>query len=236
MDWQLFLDFLALAEKLKCRTRHCTNSQGDPESVAEHSWRAALMAQLLAPEFPGVDMDRVIRMCAEPGPLPEAWRDRMERRTVYFYNTSINGLLADTPRFLKKMAYVFRCFQGREDACLLWRPHPLLESTLDSLRPELRPVYDKMKRFFIENGIGIYDDTPDITETISHCDVYLGDAATSVTSLFGMAGKPLFIFNNYIDSAPGEEDWRGEIVRGFQAYREDEWMVTQGNKLYRSPE
>ena len=63
MDWQLFLDFLALAEKLKCRTRHCTNSQGDPESVAEHSWRAALMAQLLAPEFPGVDMDRVIRMC-----------------------------------------------------------------------------------------------------------------------------------------------------------------------------
>ena len=63
MDWQKFLDFLALAEKLKCRTRHCTNSQGDPETVAEHSWRAALMAQLLAPEFPGVDSGKVIRMC-----------------------------------------------------------------------------------------------------------------------------------------------------------------------------
>ncbi len=63
MDWQRFLEFLALAEQLKCRARHCTNSQGDPESVAEHSWRAALMAQLLAPEFPGLDMDRVIRMC-----------------------------------------------------------------------------------------------------------------------------------------------------------------------------
>lgn len=63
MDWQKFLDFLALAEKLKCRTRHCTNSQGDPETVAEHSWRAALMAQLLAPEFPGVDTGKVIRMC-----------------------------------------------------------------------------------------------------------------------------------------------------------------------------
>ena len=72
--------------------------------------------KFFAPELPddkflafgSPKFDRVIRMCAEPGPLPEAWRDRMERRTVYFYNTSINGLLADTPRFLKKMAYVFR--------------------------------------------------------------------------------------------------------------------------------
>lgn len=200
--------------------------------------------KFFAPELPdgkflplgSPKFDRIIRMCADPGPLPEAWRDRMAGRKVYFYNTSINGLLADTPRFLKKMAYVFRCFQGREDACLLWRPHPLLESTLDSLRPELRPVYDKMKRFFIENGIGIYDDTPDITETVSHCDVYLGDSATSVTSLFGMAGKPLFIFNNYIDSAPEKEDWRGEIVRGFQIDGQDQWMVTQGNKLYYSPQ
>lgn len=199
--------------------------------------------KFFAPELPDAKFlalgspkfDRVIRMCNEPGPLPEAWRDRMAGRKVYFYNTSINGLLADTPRFLKKMAYVFRCFQGREDACLLWRPHPLLESTLDSLRPELRPVYDKMKKFFIESGIGIYDDTPDITETVSHCDVYLGDSATSVTSLFGMAGKPLFVFNNYIDSAPGEGDWRGEIIRGFQADGQDRWMVTQGNKLYYSP-
>ena len=63
MDWQKFLDFLALAEKLKCRTRHCTNSQGEPESVAEHCWRAALMALLLEPEFPGVKMERVVRMC-----------------------------------------------------------------------------------------------------------------------------------------------------------------------------
>ncbi len=63
MNWKNFLDFMSLAEKLKCNTRHCTNSQGDPESVAEHCWRAALMALLLEPEFPGMDMDRVMRMC-----------------------------------------------------------------------------------------------------------------------------------------------------------------------------
>ena len=33
------------------------------ESVAEHSWRIALMAMLLREEFPALDMDRVVDMC-----------------------------------------------------------------------------------------------------------------------------------------------------------------------------
>lgn len=88
MNWSGFLDFLALAERLKCATRHCTNSQGDPESVAEHSWRAALMAQLLAPEFPGVDVNRVIRMClvhdlgeAVTGDIPTFRKTRADEET-----------------------------------------------------------------------------------------------------------------------------------------------------------
>ena len=57
------LEILRVAEKLKCNTRHCYTSSGRQESVAEHSWRIALMAMLIAPEFPEADMDKVIRMC-----------------------------------------------------------------------------------------------------------------------------------------------------------------------------
>lgn len=57
------IQILAVAEKLKCNTRHCYTSTGRPESVAEHSWRIALMAMLLTPEFPEADMNKVIRMC-----------------------------------------------------------------------------------------------------------------------------------------------------------------------------
>ena len=46
------ISFLHLAEKLKCNTRHSFTSTGRPESVAEHSWRLALMALLLRGEFP----------------------------------------------------------------------------------------------------------------------------------------------------------------------------------------
>ena len=57
------LEILSVAEKLKCTTRHCYTSSGRHESVAEHSWRIALMAMLIGPEFPEADMNKVIRMC-----------------------------------------------------------------------------------------------------------------------------------------------------------------------------
>lgn len=63
MEIQAYLNFLNIAEKLKCNTRHSYTSSGRHESVAEHSWRLALMAYLVREEFPEADMDRVIQMC-----------------------------------------------------------------------------------------------------------------------------------------------------------------------------
>ena len=54
---------LHTAEKLKDPPRHCYTSGGRHESVAEHSWRIALMAFFLRDAFPEADMDKVARMC-----------------------------------------------------------------------------------------------------------------------------------------------------------------------------
>ena len=63
MQPQELIKALHTAEKLKDTTRHCYTSGGRHESVAEHSWRIALMAMWMRDEFPAVDMDKVIRMC-----------------------------------------------------------------------------------------------------------------------------------------------------------------------------
>lgn len=63
MEIRTLLEFLKIAEKLKCNTRHCFTSSGRRESVAEHSWRLALMADLLREEFPELDIARVVEMC-----------------------------------------------------------------------------------------------------------------------------------------------------------------------------
>ena len=63
MKPEQLLEILAVAERLKCNTRHSWTSTGRHESVAEHSWRLTLTALLAADEFPDVEIDRVIRMC-----------------------------------------------------------------------------------------------------------------------------------------------------------------------------
>ena len=62
MDVKKLLEVLHVAEKLKDTTRHCYTSGGRHESVAEHSWRTALMAYLMKDAFPEADMDKVIKM------------------------------------------------------------------------------------------------------------------------------------------------------------------------------
>lgn len=57
------LEILHVSERLKDAVRHCYTSGGRRESVAEHSWRTALMAYLIADEFPEADMNKVIKMC-----------------------------------------------------------------------------------------------------------------------------------------------------------------------------
>ena len=63
MKHRNYIDFLNAIEKLKCNTRHSWTSSGRQESVAEHSWRLAVMAILCADEYPELDMNKVIKMC-----------------------------------------------------------------------------------------------------------------------------------------------------------------------------
>ena len=63
MEVRALLDVLHIAERLKDELRHCEKSWGRRESVAEHSWRLALMAFFMKDEFPALDMDKVIKMC-----------------------------------------------------------------------------------------------------------------------------------------------------------------------------
>ena len=59
------LRILSQAARLKTTMRHCYTAEGRRESVADHSWRIALIAMLMTgiEEYQDFDMDKVIRMC-----------------------------------------------------------------------------------------------------------------------------------------------------------------------------
>ena len=106
MEIRRLLDFLKTAEQLKCNTRHSYTSSGRLESVAEHSWRLALMAMLVGDEFPEMDMDKVIKMClihdlgeAVTGDIP-AFVKTEKDETVE--SKAVSGLFDTLPETQKK--------------------------------------------------------------------------------------------------------------------------------------
>lgn len=178
--------------------------------------------------------DKVIRLCKNPPKPPADWKRKMKGRKVYFYNTSLTGFLDCVPLFLQKIRYVLDTFRGRKDACLLWRPHPLLEATLKRMRPEYITEFEKIRDDYIAEDFGVYDKTPDIEKTIALSDAYIGDGGTSVTSLFGMAGKPVFYLNNMFHHLPQEGDWLGHVNRVWAPLSKD-WLFAYGNQLWYAP-
>ncbi len=116
MEPTALLSALHVAERLKNATRHCETSGGRRESVAEHSWRLALMAYWLRDDFPEADMDKVVRMCL-----------------IHDLGEAFTG---DIPSFLKT-----RADNDREEALLLsW-----VKTLPEPFRAEMAALYAEME-------------------------------------------------------------------------------------------
>lgn len=143
-------------------------------------------------------IDKVQNTKKESLEIPEKWTQIIKRtdgkwKKIIFYNTSINALLRYDADMLEKMKSVFGIFRVLQDeAVLLWRPHPLLLSTIKSMRPHLLTAYEKIVEDYRNSGWGIYDDSSDMDRAVVISDIYYGDSS-SVAQLYRSLGKPVYI-------------------------------------------
>lgn len=130
--------------------------------------------------------------------IPQEWLEIIEKpdgswKKIVFYNTSIVALLRYNEKMLTKMEQVFHAFkENRKEVALLWRPHPLIKATVESMRPQLWIEYDKIVQKYREEVWGIYDDTSDVDRAIALSDAYYGDGS-SIVQMYHQTGKPIMI-------------------------------------------
>jgi len=108
MQSRELIEFLGIIGKLKLNTRHVWAEGGRQESVAEHCFRLAVMALLVADEFPGVDIEKVVKMCL-----------------IHDFGEALTG---DIPSFLKT-----KKDEEKEDIAIAELLSNLPESTSDEL-------------------------------------------------------------------------------------------------------
>lgn len=144
--------------------------------------------------------DKVQNIRKENLKIPEDWLKIIEKpdgtwKKIIFYNTTINALLHFDEKMLEKIKSVFAFFEAqKEDIALLWRPHPLIESTIKSMRPQLWAGYEKLVSDYQQEGWGIYDNTTDMDRAVILSDAYYGDQS-SVVYVYQKTGKPVMIQN-----------------------------------------
>lgn len=142
--------------------------------------------------------DKVINTKKEDLEIPEEWLKIIQKpdgswKKIIFYNTSIGTLLNDNEKMLEKMKQVFGVFKENQDkVALLWRPHPLIQATVSSMRPQLWKAYEKIVEQYRSEGWGIYDDSADMDRAVVLSDAYYGDRS-SVVYLYQKTGKPVMI-------------------------------------------
>ena len=132
--------------------------------------------------------------------IPEEWKKLMIKpgggnKKVILYNTSIGAFLEYNERMIKKIQRVFEIYKENiSDVVLLWRPHPLIQATIKSMRPQLWTDYEKIVNQYKEEGWGIYDDSADMNRAIALSDAYYGDRS-SLVQLCQKVEKPVMIQN-----------------------------------------
>lgn len=132
--------------------------------------------------------------------IPDSWINIIKcpdgsPKKIVFYNTGITSLLEHNEEWVDKIERVLKVFKKNKDSiALLWRPHPLIENTLKSMRPGILNKYLRIKTEFLEESWGIYDDTADLDRAISIADAFYGDGS-SVAHLFIEVQKPIMVQN-----------------------------------------
>ena len=127
--------------------------------------------------------------------IPEEWRNLLEQnnKRVVLYNTHLSGVMkTQCEVFFKNLETELEIFKNNKDILLLWRPHPLTESTAMSMNPAAAKMYTGIVKKYREGQWGIFDDTADLYRAITLADAYYGDVS-SLVPLFCLTGKPTMV-------------------------------------------
>lgn len=164
--------------------------------AGEHTDRKCLEKKILglgSPKF-----DKVLNTRKEDLEIPEEWLKIIEKpdgswKKIILYNTGLGALLQHNEEMLEKMRDVFRFFKKNEKkVALIWRPHPLIKTTIESMRPHLWEEYGKLVEWYCSEEWGIYDDSADLDRAVVLSDAYYGDGS-SVIQLYQKVGKPVML-------------------------------------------
>lgn len=127
---------------------------------------------------------------------PQILKAHKLNKKIIFLNTSISFFLNNSEFAIIKINEIIDEVKKNQNIFVVWRPHPLLDATINSMRPQLKQKFERLKEKFSELDNVIIDYTMNIDELVAASDAYIGEENSSIVVLFASLGKPVFVIDS----------------------------------------
>lgn len=121
--------------------------------------------------------------------IPVKWRKKLAGKKIFLWNTSI-GTMLNSDNWLIQVMDIIEVFSQKKDCALIWRPHPLLEATIQSMRPQYGYPYCEIQKYVHSMSNAVIDNRSNSYISIGISDALISDYS-SVMFQYCITGKPI---------------------------------------------
>lgn len=168
-------------------------------------------------------LDSVYYMQENPPHIWEDWNKVIKDRKVILLNLTLGTILQEEI-WIDRYNYYINHIANRKEVAIIYRPHPLMEATLKSMRPHL---YDKYMHFIenISSRENVIIDKFESADAAFWCSDAMISDYSSLPFKYIATGKPVYLFminpKNYIM----EENRFMESIKVFDFYDSYFWCL-----------
>lgn len=117
--------------------------------------------------------------------------EKISNRKTILINSTISALLINENYLSELKALMEKIIS--EDFSIIWRPHPLLEATISSMRAGIKEEYKALQRFVNNHSHIIYDQSEDVFWALHQSDALVTDSKSSIIQTSILSEKPIYI-------------------------------------------
>jgi len=134
-------------------------------------------------------LDAMFNALSDHREAPLHWQSTIRNKKVILFNTGIADLL-NIDTWFEQAEYILNYFMDHEKYVLIWRPHPLTEITIKTMRPQLLEIYVELENRLKKATNIIIDTSSDIYQAVAISDAIISDYS-SVMLQYIITEKPV---------------------------------------------
>ena len=140
-------------------------------------------------------IDKLFQQMQVTSDIPGTWQNsipNIRQKKNLALVSSLGDFLKQSELYLDRLEEYVSTVERRHDIALIFRPHPLMAATIDSMcGPAIRARYDSLLERIDNGTFGMVDHEASFYPLIHHADLFAGELYSTLARMYALTGKPI---------------------------------------------